>query len=101
VANRAVRRQQAPTRTYDLKLSGDLADFHVKMKGMPGSMVLDLRSGLLKEADLIERIADSVVEHDFDVDSIAELDMGILLDIVKAWGVAMRDRANPPAIGEP
>jgi len=99
--NRAARRQKPPRRTYELKLTGELAGFHVTMGAMSGANIIALRSGVMAEGDTIRLISERIIEHDFDVETPLDLDYWILVEIMRVWGVAMEDAAVPPAIGEP
>jgi hypothetical protein len=103
VTNRAERRhppKTPPHRTYTLELTGELEGFRVVMGAMTGSDVIALRSGQLTEEDGLRLTAARVVEHDFDVENVLDLDFWILTEILKAWGRAMEDAALPPPSGE-
>lgn len=102
MTNRAERRhpQTPPKRTYTLKLTGELAGFHVVMGAMSGADIVAVRSGELAEGEVVNIVAGRMVEHDFDVVSPLELDYWILVEILAAWGKAMEDAAVPPARGE-
>ncbi len=93
-------RKAPPRRTYVLKLTGELADFHVTMGAMSGADLIAVRSGELAATAVIALVADRMIEHDFDVATPLDLDYWILVDILTAWGTAMEDAALPPARGE-
>ena len=97
--NRATRRHPAPRRTYELALTGELADFHVTMGSMTGADLIAIRSGELAEAEVIRITGSRMVDHDFDVDDPMDLDYWILAEVLAAWGRAMEESANPPATG--
>ncbi len=99
-ANRALRRQKPPRRTYPLKLNGELKGFHVTMGAMSGADIVAIRSGELSEGEVMRLVAARMIEHDFDVASPLELDYWILVEILAAWGTAMEEVANPPAHGD-
>lgn len=102
-ANRALRRhppKAPPRRTYELALTGELADYHVTMGSMSGADLIAVRSGDLAESEVIRLVAERMLEHDFDVASPLELDYWILVEILGAWGRAMEEAANPPVSGE-
>ena len=92
------RKRKAPHRTYvlDQYLEGELAGFHVVMGGMTAREMIRLRSGELSEGEAIEFAASKVIEHDFDVDDIRDIDGEDLLAISVAWSSAMRETAVPP-----
>ena len=100
--NRETRRhpQKPPKRTYPLKLTGELAAFHVTMGAMSGRDIVAVRSGEMPEAEVVKMVAARMVEHDFDIADPLDLDYWILVDILGAWGTAMEDAANPPVTGE-
>ncbi len=91
-------KRKAPHRTYvlDSYLEGDLAGAHVVMGAMTAREMIRLRSGELTEGEAIEFAASKVVEHDFDVIDIRDLDGEDLLAISLAWSSAMKDAAVPP-----
>lgn len=103
MSNRAERRhppKAPPKRTYDLKLTGELAGFRVTMGAMSGADIVAVRSGELSEGEVVKLVAARMVEHDFDVVDPLGLDYWILVEILGAWGKAMEEEALPPARGE-
>jgi hypothetical protein len=93
-------RHKPPQRTYQLKLDGELADFHVTMGAMSARELIRIRSGEMSEGEAIEFTATKIIEHDFDVADIRDVDYWILLAISQAWSAAMRDAAVPPVPGD-
>lgn len=95
-------RRKPPQRRYELDkyLEGDLAGFHVVMGSMSAREMIRLRSGELSDGEAIEFAASKVVEHDFDVADIRDIDAEDLLALSQAWNTAMKDRAVPPAQGD-
>jgi hypothetical protein len=91
-------KRKAPHRTYvlDQYLEGDLAGGHVVMGAMTAREMIRLRSGEVSEGEAIEFTASKVIEHDFDVPDIRDIDGEDLLAISVAWAAAMKDAAVPP-----
>lgn len=92
--------KSAPRRTYTLKLPGELAEYHVTMGAMSGRDIITIRSGAMTEAEGIRLVAERVIEHDFGVPDLLDLDYWVLTAILTAWGEAMTEAALPPATGE-
>lgn len=94
-------RRKPPQRRYELDkyLKGELKGFHVVMGSMTAREMIRLRSGELTEGEAVEFAADKVIEHDFDVPDIREIDAEDLLAISSAWSEAMKDRVLPPEQG--
>lgn len=99
---RAADRFKTPHRTYilDKHLTGDLAGAHVVMGSTTGREAIWLRSGEASEGEAMEFVASKVVEHDFDVDDIRDLDLQDLLAISQAWNQVIKDAAVPPVSGD-
>lgn len=95
-------RRRPPSRRYELDryLTGELEGFHVVMGSMTAREMIRLRSGELTEGEAVEFAAAKVVEHDFDVDDIRDIEAEDLLAISQAWSAAMKDKAVPPARGD-
>lgn len=92
--------KSAPRRTYALALAGELAGYHVKMGAMSGRDIITIRSGGMTEEAGIRLVSERVVEHNFDVPDLLDLDYWVLTAILTAWGAAMTEAALPPATGE-
>jgi hypothetical protein len=92
------RKRKAPSRTYilDKYLTGELEGFHIVMGSMTAREMIRLRSGDVTEGEAAELAASKVVEHDFDVADIRDIEAEDLLAISRAWSEAMRDAALPP-----
>lgn len=92
------RKRKPPTRTYELDkyLTGDLEGYHVVMGSMSGREMIRVRSGEFTEGEAIDFAASKVIEHDFDVSDIRDIDGQDLLAISQAWSQAMKDAALPP-----
>ena len=93
------RKHKLPSRRYEIDLTGELEGFHVTMGSMTGRELIWLRSGEITEGEAAEFAASKVIEHDFDVPDIRDLDYYVLLQISQAWSEAMKDAAVPPASG--
>lgn len=95
------RKRKPPTRTYALDkfLTGDLEGYHVVMGSMSGREMIRVRSGEFTEGEAIDLTASKVIEHDFDVSDIRDIDGQDLLAISKAWSDAIKDAAVPPEQG--
>lgn len=93
------RKHKPPVRRYELKLDGDLAEFHVVMGAMSGRETIRLRSGEMTESDALEMVAAKVIEHDFDIEDLIDLDLEVLMRISLAWNQAIKDASLPPATG--
>lgn len=91
-------KRKPPTRTYllDKYLTGELEGFHVVMGSPDGHQLIRLRSGEMTESEAITFAVSLIVEHDFDVTDLLDLDDWILLAISKAWGEARKDAVLPP-----
>lgn len=89
-------KHKAPQRRYELALVGELDGFHVTMGSPSGRELIRLRSGEMTEGEAIEYSISKIVDHDFDVDDLLELDAWILLEVSRAWSQAMKDAAVPP-----
>lgn len=89
-----------PRRTYELRLAGELAGHRVVMGAMTGRDLIAIRTGEATEAQVIGIVAARIVEHDLGVEDPLDLDFWALTEILRAWGTAMEDAANPPATGE-
>jgi hypothetical protein len=100
-AKTARRRRKPPQRRYELDkyLTGELEGFHVVMGSTTAREAIRLRSGELSEGEAIEFVAAKVIEHDFDVADIRDLDLEDVLALSEAWTTAIKDRAVPPAQG--
>lgn len=98
--NRAQRRA-LPRRTYRLTLTGELEGFHVTMAAMRGREVIALTAGDMDEGQVIDLVAERMLEHDFGVDDPRDLDAWMLGEIVEPWVEAHKDAALPPVTGEP
>ena len=96
------RKRKPPTRTYELDkyLTGDLEGYHVVMGSMSGREMIRVRSGEFTEGEAIDFAASKVIEHDFDVSDIRDIDGQDLLAISQAWSQAMKDAVVPPAQGD-
>src|SRR6476469_7032159 len=70
------RKRKPPTRTYELDkyLTGDLEGYHVVMGSMSGREMIRVRSGEFTEGEAIDFAASKVIEHDFDVSDIRDID---------------------------
>src|SRR4051812_33582547 len=84
------RKHKAPQRRYELDLDGELEGFHVTMGAMTGRELIWLRSGAVSEGEAAEFAASKIIEHDFDVPDIRDLDYWILLAISQAWSQSMK-----------
>lgn len=102
VAQKPRHKRKPPTRTYvlDDRLTGDLAGFHIVMGAMSARDMIRLRSGELTEGEAVEFAAAKIIEHDFDVTDIRDIEAEDLLAISAAWSEAIKDRAVPPARGD-
>lgn len=94
-------RRKPPQRRYELDpyLTGELEGFHVVMGSMTTREMIRLRSGEVTESESIEFAASKVIEHDFDVADIRDIEAEDMLGIAAAWNAAIKDRAVPPAPG--
>lgn len=92
--------RELPRRQYDLVLKDELAGFHVKIGAMRGHELIRIRRDGLNEADVIDLVAERVIEHDFPVDDLRDLDYWALTAILEAWTDAMQETAVPPTTGE-
>lgn len=94
-------KRKPPHRTYELDkyLTGQLEGFHVVMGSTTARETIRLRSGELNEGEAIDFIATKVIEHDFDVDDVRDLDLQDLLAISEAWSTAIKDAVLPQAQG--
>lgn len=92
------KRRQPPRRTYQIALSGDLDGFNVTMGAMTARQLIAVQRGEMNEADVLEMVAERVVDHDFGGD-VRDLDYWIVAQILDEWGQAMRGAALPPESG--
>jgi hypothetical protein len=92
-------RRKPPVRQYTLAFEGDLAPYSVVMGPISGRDIIRIRNGI-SDAETLELLGAHVLEHDFDVPDILELDYQLLLDIAGAWMRSVRDAALPPASGD-
>lgn len=70
------------------------------MSSMSGRDIINVRAGKLTEPQMIDFIAAHTISHDFDVEDVRDLDYWILIDILRAWNIALRERALPQASGD-
>lgn len=89
-----------PTRTYTLALPDELAGYTVVMGRPTARELIDIQAGRITDAEQLEIVARHVISQDFGVDDILDLEDWIVAEVLKAWGVAMRDAALPPANGD-
>jgi hypothetical protein len=91
----AKRKKAPPRRTYPLKLNGELAGFNVVMGSATGRDLIRIKRGEADEADILELVAARCIEHDFDVEGLADLDFWIVAEILEAWMGALNETAVP------
>jgi len=89
-----------PRRLYHLSLEGELADFHVTLSAMSAREIIQIRSGEMTELLALEMLDRHAVEHDFDVETLGDLDFWIVTEILMAWRKAMDEAALPQAPSE-
>jgi len=92
--------RELPRRRYKLTLNGELAGYHATMAAMHGRELIRIQRGEMTEADVLELIAERCVEHDFGVSDLIDLDFWMLIELLEAWQIAMKETALPPAQGE-
>ncbi len=93
------RRRKPPVRTYVLALDGELEGVTVTMAPISGRDIIRIRSSAVDEAESLDILASHVIEHDFDVADVLDLDYRILLAIMTAWMTALNEGALPPGTG--
>ena len=99
MTKRKPARRETPRRTYDIALTGELDGFHVTMASMSGRDIFAIRAGKLNEAQMLEFIASHCLAHNFEVENILDLDYWILIQVLREWSDALRERSLPQASG--
>ncbi len=95
-----MKRLKPPVHTYDVALSGELEGFALKMRGMSSADFIRLKTrGTEEMGDIaaLDMAFAHVVEHNFDVDDLRELDVWIGLEILNRWVAVLNESALPPA----
>jgi hypothetical protein len=96
---RALKHAPTPRETYDLTLTGRLEGFHLTMGAMSGRQIVGIQRGTINEADVLEMVAERCISHNFEEESLLDLDFWIIGEILDAWKVAMEEKALPPQKG--
>jgi hypothetical protein len=91
----AKHKKAPPRRSYPLKLNGELTDFTVVMGSATGRDLIRIKRGEADEADILELIQTRCIEHDFDVEDLADLDFWIVAEILEAWMSSLNETAVP------
>lgn len=89
-----------PRRLYELQLKGELADFHVTLSAMSAREIIRIRGGEINEDTALDMLERHVVDHDFDVENLGDLEFWIVTEILMAWRKAMDEAALPQASSE-
>lgn len=92
-----MKKRPAPSRTYHLRLNGELDGFEVVMRGMSTADLIAMQGGELSNAAALELTVSHIVESNFDVADYHDLDYWIVLEILTAWTAAMQEVALPPS----
>lgn len=89
-----------PRRTFEIALTGELDGFHVTMASMSGKDIIAVRKGSMTEVQMLEFVSNHCLAHDFDAESLQDLDYWITIEVLRQWSAAIREDALPQPKGD-
>jgi hypothetical protein len=95
-----MKKKKAPPagRTYMVVLAGQLEGFEATMSGPTTRDFILISSGEATTAQALQLIVSHVVDHNFAVDDVLDLEPWIILELLSAWSDAVKDAALPPEL---
>ena len=90
------KKRKPPVKTYTVTLDGDLEGFVVTLKGLSTRDLIRINTGDVPTSEVLELVIDKVVEHNFDIDDLHDLDAWIAMRIFTAWSEHASEMAVPP-----